>query len=85
MGVYRDSQLGLCIDLRGPDGNVFYLLGVGNDLARQLGQTEEWRETIEAATIMEANYETMVNIFRDFFPIITFIGLEDVCDVQEDD
>ena len=85
MGVYRDSQLGLCIDVRGPDGNVFYLLAVGNDIARQLGQTEEWKETIEAAKIMEANYETMLNIFRDFFPVITLIGYEEITNVQEDD
>ena len=85
MGVYRDSQLGLCIDLRGPDGNVFYLLAIGRNLSKQLGNEEEWHEAVRAAKIMGGNYMTMVHLFRDFFPTITLIGLEDVCDVQEDD
>ena len=82
MGVYRDSQLGLCIDLRGPDGNVFYLLGVGRNLARQLGQEEEWHEAVQAAKLMGGNYNTMVNMFRDFFPIITLIGHEEYFDEE---
>lgn len=83
MGVYRDSQLGLCIDLSGPDGNVFYLMGIGNDLARQLGQEEDWNEAMQAARLMGGNYNTMVNMFREFFPIITLIGYEE--DSNEED
>ena len=83
MGVYRDSQLGLCIDLRGPDGNVFYLLGIGKDLARQLGQTEEWKDAVEAAKIMGGNYMTMVNMFREFFPVVTLVGYEEIASVHE--
>lgn len=82
MGLYRDSQLGLCIDLTGPDGNVYYLLGVGNDLAQQLGQKEEWNDAIKAAKLMGGNYMTMVNMFKEFFPVVTLVGYDDVAEAH---
>lgn len=81
--MYRDSQLGLCLDLTGPEGNVFALLGIGNDLAKQLGQEEEWKQTVEAVKLMGGGYITTVNCFRDFFPVITLIGYEEVTSVHE--
>jgi hypothetical protein len=82
MGLYRDSQLGLCIDLTGPDGNVFYLLGIGNDLAAQLGQKEEWKLAIKAAKLMGGNYMTMLNMFKEFFPIVTLIGYDEIAEAH---
>ena len=82
MAMYRDSVLGLCIDLTGPDGNVFELLGAGRNLARQLGKEDDWQEAVSAAVIMEAGYMTMVYLFRDFFPIVTLLGLEEIENVH---
>jgi hypothetical protein len=76
--MYRDSTLGLCVDITGPDGNVFYLMGIGQDLAQQLGQKEEWKEAVEAAKLMGGNYITMVNMFREFFPIVTLVGYDEI-------
>ena len=78
MGMYRDSRLGLCIDITGPDGNVFNLIAVGNDLAAQLDVKEEWKDSVKAAGIMGANYVVMLNLFREFFPIVTLVGYDEI-------
>lgn len=83
--MYRDSQLGLCLDLTGPEGNVFALLGVGDDLARQLDTLDDWRGAVEAATLMGGEYMTMVNLFKQFFPVVTLIGLEEISEVHSED
>ena len=84
MGMYRDSQLGLCIDLNGADGNVFYILAVAADLATQLGVKEEWKESVKAAGIMGANYVVILNLFREFFPVVTLIGYDEVIERSTD-
>lgn len=84
MAMYRDSQLGLCIDILGPDGNVYNIWAVGNDLARQLDQGKEWRDTVEAAKRIGANYVTMLNIFREFFPMVTLIGYDEVVEKEHE-
>lgn len=81
--MYRDSKLGLCLDLAGPEGNVFALLGIGDDLAKQLGKKEDWKEAVEAAKLMGGNYTTMVNLFREYFPMVTLINYEEVTSAQE--
>lgn len=83
MGMYRDSTLGLCLDLRGPDGNVFALLGLGDDLAQQLGNKEEWKTAVKAAKLMDGNYMTMVHLFQEYFPIVTLIGYEEIRDAHQ--
>ena len=83
--MYRDSKLGLCIDLLGPDGNVFALLGLGQDIAAQTGQKEEFKQAIEAVKLMGGSYLTMVHMFKEFFPVVTLIGLEEVERVHEEE
>lgn len=78
MSMYKDSELGLCVDITGPDGNVFMLMWLGQSLARQLNQEAEWRGAVEAAKLMGGSYLTMVNLFASFFPIVTVVGLEQI-------
>ena len=81
MAMYRDSQLGLCIDIRGPDGNIFVLWGIAQDLARQMNQEQKWVETLEAAKKIAGpygDYGYMLNIFREFFPMVTLVGYEEI-------
>lgn len=78
MGMYRDSQLGLCLDLTGPDGNVFAVMGLGQDLARQLGQQEEWKDATDALRLMDARYMAFLHMFREFFPLVTLIGFDEI-------
>lgn len=81
--MYRDSQLGLCLDLAGPEGNVFALWGVGDNLAKQLGTLDDWRGAVEAAKLMGAEYMTFVHLFEQFFPVVTLINKEEIEHVYE--
>lgn len=83
MGLYRDSALGLCMDIRGPDGNVFVLLGTALNLARQLNIEEEWKEAVEAAKLMGGGYMTFVHLFQEYFPTVTLIGYEEVANAYK--
>ena len=77
MAMYRDSQLGLCVDITGPDGNIFAIWGLGHDLAKQLGQEKEWDEAREAGKAMSKDYKLQLNVFRSFFPMVTLIGYDE--------
>jgi hypothetical protein len=51
------------IDLTGPDGNVFYLIGQGRNFCKQLGL-----DTSEFTTRMTSgDYENAVNVFEEYF------------------
>ena len=54
------------IDLTGPQGNAFYLLGTANNLAKQLG--------VNGKEIMEemksGDYENLLNTFDKHFGMI---------------
>lgn len=78
MGLYRDSQLGLCLDVTGPDGNIFFILAAAEGIAKQTGQLEDWRQGVEAIRLMGANYMSHLFLFREFFPIVTLIGFDEV-------
>jgi hypothetical protein len=80
--MYRDSQLGLCLDLAGPEGNYFALMGIGDDLAKQLNIQEEWKGAVEALKLMGAAYPAFVNLFEITFPVITLINKEEVLDAH---
>lgn len=78
MAMYRDSALGLCLDITGPDGNIFTIWAYGSDLARQLDRTKEWEDTVEAAKALSSDYILQINVFKEFFPIVTLVGYDEV-------
>ena len=51
------------IDLTGPDGNAFALMGYAKDLARQL----ELDETTIIKEMMGGDYEHLIQIFENNF------------------
>jgi hypothetical protein len=51
------------IDLTGPDGNVFNLIGIGGRLCKQLGINSE----VFTRRMMSGNYENAVNVFEEYF------------------
>lgn len=72
--MYRDSQHGLTIDLEGPDGNAFFLLGYAQKLAKQLDK--------DPKTIIDdmkySDYDHLLDVFdREFGSVITFINRRD--------
>ncbi len=51
------------IDLTGPDGNVFALIGIGGRLCKQLGLNSE----MFYRRMMSGDYENAVNTFEEYF------------------
>ena len=54
---------GITIDLTGPQGNAFYLLGTANNLAKQLGLNG--KEIMEE--MKSGDYENLINTFDNYF------------------
>ena len=58
------------IDLNGPDGNAFYLLGMAQKLSKQIGL--DWDEVKDVMT--SGNYEELITAFDIYFG--NYIDLE---------
>ena len=76
--MYRDTALGICIDLSGSDGNAFALMGYASDLARQLNVDKD--PIIE--DMMSGDYEHLLSVFERHFPVVTLLNKpgDDDCD-----
>jgi len=57
------EKSGIEIDLTGPDGNAFVLIGTAAKLARQLGLDSKAIQ----AEMMKGDYENLVNVFDKHF------------------
>jgi hypothetical protein len=57
------QKSGIEIDLTGPNGNAFYLLGTAGNLAKQLGLNSKEIQ----AEMMKGDYENLVNTFDKHF------------------
>jgi hypothetical protein len=59
----KPTNLGIEIDLTGPQGNAFYLLGTASNLAKQLG--------LDSDTILNemksGDYENLLQVFDSYF------------------
>ena len=59
----KEQKLGIEIDLTGPDGNAFVLIGKAGSLARQLGLDSK----VIQSEMMKGDYEHLVNTFDKHF------------------
>jgi hypothetical protein len=59
----KKQKLGIEIDLTGPDGNAFVLIGTAGNLAKQLGLDGKAIRT----EMMNGDYENLVNVFDKHF------------------
>ncbi len=59
----KQQKSGIEIDLTGPDGNAFFLLGTAGRLAKQLGLDSKEIQ----AEMMGGNYEHLVGVFDKHF------------------
>jgi hypothetical protein len=64
--MYRDSQHGLTIDLAGPDGNAFALMGFARQWAKQLGRDPD--PIIEE--MMSGDYNNLLDVFDKNFKYV---------------
>ena len=51
------------IDLTGPDGNAFYLIGAAKNLAKQLGLDGKKIQS----EMMSGDYEHLIKVFDNYF------------------
>ena len=67
----EEFNRGLEIDLTGPKGNAFYLLGYAQNLAKQLQMTEKNTERL-LNEMRSGDYENLVQVFdKNFGSIVT--------------
>ena len=59
----KEQKLGIEIDLTGPDGNAFVLIGKAGSLAKQL----KLDSTAIQTEMMNGDYEHLVNTFDKHF------------------
>lgn len=66
--IKSKKQTGIEIDLTGPDGNAFFLLGSAGKLAKQLGLDG----SLIQKEMMSGDYENAVNVFdKNFGEFVT--------------
>ena len=66
--IKTKKETGIEIDLTGPDGNAFFLLGTAGRLAKQLGFDSKEIQ----AEMMKGNYEHLIEVFdREFGHFVT--------------
>ena len=61
--IKSKKQTGIEIDLTGPQGNVFFLIGTAKNLAKQLGMDSSSVQK----EMMSGDYENAVNVFDKYF------------------
>jgi hypothetical protein len=59
----KNETFGIEIDLTGPNGNAFVLIGTAGNLAKQLGLDGKAIRT----EMMAGNYENLINVFDKHF------------------
>lgn len=66
---------GLVIDLKGPQGNIFYLFGVAKNLQRDLALSDEEKAEFKQEQDSQTSYQGHLDLLRKWFGII-FINNE---------
>ena len=66
MIVEKKKTKGIEIDLTGPQGNAFFLLGTASKLGRQLGWDRDEIEIL-LRQMKQGDYENLVNTFDKYF------------------
>ena len=64
------------IDIRGPQGNAFALMGTAKSLARQLGYDKDEIDQI-LCEMIEDSYEELLDTFEKYFPVVELIGRDE--------
>lgn len=63
-------QTGLVIDLNGPAGNIFYLMGVCNRLVRELGLSAQLKHEYKTEINSAGDYQSRLTIMQKWFGIV---------------
>ena len=63
-------QTGLVIDLNGPAGNIFYLMGVCNCLVHELGLSAQLKHEYETEINSAGDYQSRLTVMQKWFGIV---------------
>lgn len=63
-------QTGIVIDLKSPQGNVFYLMGLANRLIRELGLSSEEIAEFKQEQASATTYQAHLALLRKWFGIV---------------
>ena len=63
-------QTGLVIDLNGPAGNIFYLMGVCNRLVRELGLSAQLKHEYKTEINCAGDYQSRLTIMQKWFGFV---------------
>lgn len=63
-------QTCLVIDLNGPAGNIFYLMGVCNRLVRELGLSAQLKREYETEINSAGDYQSRLTVMQKWFGIV---------------
>jgi hypothetical protein len=66
MAIINKTSKRLVIDLTGPDGNAFMLLGIASNLGKQIGLSKEEIEEIKGR-MTSGDYENLIEEFDKAF------------------
>ena len=66
MAIIRKTSKRLVIDLTGPDGNGFVLLGIASNIGKEIGLSKEEIEEIKGR-MTSGDYETLIEEFDNAF------------------
>lgn len=61
---------GLIIDLNGPAGNIFYLMGVCNSLVRELGLSAQLKQEYETEINSAGDYQSRLTVMQKWFGFV---------------
>ena len=67
---------GIVIDLKSPQGNVFYLMGLANRLIKELGLSVEEIAEFKREQASATTYHAHLNLLRKWFGIV-FLDLNE--------
>ena len=66
MAIINKTSRRLVIDLTGPDGNAFVLLGIASNLGKEIGLSKEEIEEIKGR-MTSGDYENLIEEFDKAF------------------
>ncbi len=61
---------GMVIDLNGPAGNIFYLIGVCNRLVHELGLSTQLKSEFETELNSASDYQSRLAVMQKWFGIM---------------
>ena len=66
MAILTKTEKKQVIDLTGPQGNAFYLLGTANNLCKQLDLDDNTKQKI-SDEMTSGDYENLIQVFDKYF------------------